>query len=95
MKLAQFVEKYQLALETALVENPQSGLCGFELEWNLLDERVLFQATFVEHAGADSSLCSDSVQGQNLEDASHCILRDSDALLSSPGTHVHDHPLAT
>ena len=37
--LAQFVEKYQLSLETALKEKPQSGLCGFELEWNLLDEQ--------------------------------------------------------
>ncbi|HTX89614.1 MAG TPA: M20/M25/M40 family metallo-hydrolase [Anaerolineales bacterium] len=37
--LPQFVEKYQLALETALKEKPQSGLCGFELEWNLLDEQ--------------------------------------------------------
>jgi succinyl-diaminopimelate desuccinylase len=33
----QFSEKYQLALESALDENQQSGLCGFELEWNLLD----------------------------------------------------------
>ena len=37
--LPQFVEKYQLALETAIKEKPQSGLCGFELEWNLLDEQ--------------------------------------------------------
>jgi len=37
--LPQFVDKYQLALETALKEKPQSGLCGFELEWNLLDEQ--------------------------------------------------------
>jgi succinyl-diaminopimelate desuccinylase len=32
-----FADKYQLALETAIQEKPQSGLCGFELEWNLLD----------------------------------------------------------
>ncbi len=32
-----FADKYRLALETALQEKPQSGLCGFELEWNLLD----------------------------------------------------------
>jgi succinyl-diaminopimelate desuccinylase len=37
--LPQFIEKYQLALETALKEKPLSGLCGFELEWNLLDEQ--------------------------------------------------------
>ena len=36
---AQFAEKYQLALQTALKEKPQSGVTGFELEWNLLDEQ--------------------------------------------------------
>ncbi|HEY5668694.1 MAG TPA: M20/M25/M40 family metallo-hydrolase [Anaerolineales bacterium] len=34
-----FAEKYQLALETALKEKPQGGVCGFELEWNLLDDQ--------------------------------------------------------
>ncbi len=33
-----FAEKYHLALESAMKEKPQGGLCGFELEWNLLDE---------------------------------------------------------
>ena len=33
-----FAEKYQLALETSLKEKPQGGVCGFELEWNLLDD---------------------------------------------------------
>src|SRR4030067_646158 len=33
----QFAEKYQLALQTMMREKPQGGLCGFELEWNLLD----------------------------------------------------------
>jgi len=33
-----FAEKYRLAVEAAVDANPQSGLCGFELEWNLLDE---------------------------------------------------------
>jgi hypothetical protein len=37
--LSRFVEKYQLALETALENNPQGGQCGFELEWNLLDQQ--------------------------------------------------------
>ena len=32
-----FAEKYQLALESAMESQPQTGLCGFELEWNLLD----------------------------------------------------------
>ena len=35
-----FADKYLLALETALKEKPESGLCGFELEWNLLDSRM-------------------------------------------------------
>ena len=33
----QFAEKYQLALETAIANNARGGICGFELEWNLLD----------------------------------------------------------
>lgn len=34
-----FAEKYNLALETAIKETPDSGLYGYELEWNLLDEQ--------------------------------------------------------
>jgi succinyl-diaminopimelate desuccinylase len=34
-----FADKYRLALTTALEETPDSGLCGFELEWNLLDSQ--------------------------------------------------------
>jgi succinyl-diaminopimelate desuccinylase len=33
----QFAEKFQLARETAVKDRPDSGLAGFELEWNLLD----------------------------------------------------------
>jgi hypothetical protein len=33
-------EKYQLALQTAQRERAQGGLCGFELEWNLLDSHM-------------------------------------------------------
>jgi succinyl-diaminopimelate desuccinylase len=33
----QFAEKYQLALESTASNGPNGGLCGFELEWNLLD----------------------------------------------------------
>lgn len=32
-----FAEKYRLAFETAMESKQQGGLCGFELEWNLLD----------------------------------------------------------
>ncbi len=35
--LSMFAEKYHLAVATALKENPDGGLCGLELEWNLLD----------------------------------------------------------
>jgi succinyl-diaminopimelate desuccinylase len=34
-----FAEKYQLARDTAIKETPLGGLCGFELEWNLLDSQ--------------------------------------------------------
>jgi succinyl-diaminopimelate desuccinylase len=32
-----FVEKFQLARQTALETRPGGGLCGLELEWNLVD----------------------------------------------------------
>ena len=32
-----FVEKFQLARRTALETRPGGGLCGLELEWNLVD----------------------------------------------------------
>jgi succinyl-diaminopimelate desuccinylase len=35
----QFAEKYQLALEAAIANNTRGGLCGLELEWNLLDSQ--------------------------------------------------------
>lgn len=38
--LSQFAEKYLLAQETAAKETPSAGICGFELEWNLLDEHL-------------------------------------------------------
>lgn len=33
----QFIEKFQHALDVALQTNAQSGICGYELEWNMLD----------------------------------------------------------
>jgi succinyl-diaminopimelate desuccinylase len=33
-------EKYRLAIETAVKEKPQGGMCGFELELNLLDSKL-------------------------------------------------------
>jgi hypothetical protein len=35
----QFAEKYSLAWKSALELKPEGGLCGFELEWNLLDSQ--------------------------------------------------------
>jgi acetylornithine deacetylase/succinyl-diaminopimelate desuccinylase-like protein len=40
MPTQKFPEKYHLALEQAAKEKPQSGLNGFEQEWNLLDEEL-------------------------------------------------------
>ena len=37
---AQFAEKYQLALDTALKDQPQNGICGMEREWHLLDSQL-------------------------------------------------------
>jgi hypothetical protein len=37
--LAKFVEKYQLALQTMAESQPAGGLCGLEIEWNLLDSQ--------------------------------------------------------
>ncbi len=38
MPSQKFADKYLLAVEQAVKEKPQSGLNGFEQEWNLLDE---------------------------------------------------------
>ncbi len=35
-----FAEKYHLAVESAMKDKPHGGLCGFELEWNLLDSQL-------------------------------------------------------
>jgi hypothetical protein len=35
--IAQFAEKYQLALESAQKDKPLGGMFGFELEWNLVN----------------------------------------------------------
>ncbi len=35
-----FAEIYQLALQTAVNEKPENGLCGSEIEWNLLDSEL-------------------------------------------------------
>jgi succinyl-diaminopimelate desuccinylase len=35
-----FADKYHLALEQSMKEKPESGLNGFEQEWNMLDENL-------------------------------------------------------
>jgi hypothetical protein len=35
-----FADKHQLAVEQSIKEKPQSGLSGFEQEWNMLDENL-------------------------------------------------------
>jgi acetylornithine deacetylase/succinyl-diaminopimelate desuccinylase-like protein/gamma-glutamyl:cysteine ligase YbdK (ATP-grasp superfamily) len=37
---ASFAEKYRLAVEQSIKDNPRGGLNGFEQEWNLLDEQL-------------------------------------------------------
>lgn len=38
--LNKLIERYALALENAIQRNPKGGLCGLELEWNLLDSQL-------------------------------------------------------
>ena len=73
--LALFVERYQLARQTAMENNPQGGLVGFELEWNMLDPqlRPLFtvgsgpsQQSFVDYLRAEG-LSSWSLPFSQLE----------------------------
>jgi len=60
----QFVDKYQLAWETALKEKPQSGLCGFELEWNLLDEH--FHPLYTVGSGPDRQSFIDYLRAHSI-----------------------------
>ncbi|GAB4473306.1 MAG: hypothetical protein Kow0088_08490 [Anaerolineales bacterium] len=39
-RAALFVDKFRHALEVAEQTNPQSGICGYELEWNMLDSHL-------------------------------------------------------
>jgi len=39
MDIVKFADKYHLALQSAMESKPQGGLCGYELEWNLLDSK--------------------------------------------------------
>ena len=57
-----FAEKYRLAVAAAAESKPQGGLCGIELEWNLLDSQFRplltvgsgpFQQSFVDYLRAE------------------------------------------
>jgi len=60
-----FAEKYQLALETARKERPQGGLCGFELEWNLLDSQ--FQPLLTVGSGPSQQSFVDYLRAEHLK----------------------------
>jgi succinyl-diaminopimelate desuccinylase len=61
-----FADKYQLALATALAETPESGLCGFELEWNLLDGQ--FRPLLTVGSGPSQQSFIDYLRGSVLGD---------------------------
>ena len=60
-----FAEKYQLALDTARKERPQGGLCGFELEWNLLDSQ--FQPLLTVGLGPSQQSFVDYLRSEHLK----------------------------
>ncbi len=49
--LFEFAERYQLAREAAIKAKPEGGLCGLEIEWNLLDSQ--FHPLLTVGAGPD------------------------------------------
>ena len=59
-----FAEKYQLALASAMEETPASGLCGFELEWNLLDAQ--FRPLLTVGSGPSQQSFVDYLRGSIL-----------------------------
>jgi acetylornithine deacetylase/succinyl-diaminopimelate desuccinylase-like protein len=50
-ELYEFAEKYQLAREASINAKPEGGLCGLEIEWNLLDSQ--FHPLLTVGAGPD------------------------------------------
>ncbi len=71
-ELPAFAEKYRLALETALAEHPESGLCGFELEWNLLDDH--FRPLLTVGSGPEQQSFVDYLQDHRIPEGlrSYC-----------------------
>jgi len=64
-----FAEKYQLALEAARKEKPQGGLCGFELEWNMLDSK--FQPLLTVGSGPSKQSFVDYLRTEQLKHWQH------------------------
>ncbi len=51
VELFEFSEKFMLAREASIKAKPETGLCGLEIEWNLLDSR--FHPLLTVGAGPD------------------------------------------
>jgi hypothetical protein len=54
----------QLARQTAMENNPQGGLCGFELEWNMLDAQ--FHPLFTVGSGPSQQSFVDYLRKEGL-----------------------------
>jgi succinyl-diaminopimelate desuccinylase len=76
-----FADKYRLALATALEETPESGLCGFELEWNMLDSKFRplltvgtgpSQQSFIDHLRC--CILSDELQPYSQLEVFHWMI---------------------
>lgn len=59
-----FAEKYRLAVDAAMREKPSGGLCGFELEWNLLDAK--FRPLLTVGAGPGQQSFVDYLRSETL-----------------------------
>jgi succinyl-diaminopimelate desuccinylase len=62
--LKAFVEKFQLARQTALETRPSGGLCGLELEWNLVDPQ--FRPLLTVGTGPDKMSFVDHLRSKVL-----------------------------
>ncbi len=60
----QFAEKYYLALDSASKADPQRGICGFELEWNLLDHE--FRPLLTVGSGPNQQSFVDYLRAEHL-----------------------------
>lgn len=61
-ELEEFAEKYKLAVETSKRTKPEGGLCGLEIEWNLLDSQ--FHPLLTVGSGPDQHSFVDYLRGE-------------------------------